>query len=410
MRSGTAVSTQYAARSRRRRFAGAAWLLLATLPTACEIEEVSIPPTESRVALHAVLSASAPSQVVLLERTRNGTVLQFAPPFDLADPVVSDEGVAESRAFVRLTTPDGQTLVAREDDTVRDDRKGQGIYRFALPGSALARAGTYRLSIVTSTGGTIEAETTVPAGHAAAAATPRVFDRGRDTVELTWPASPGARSYLVRVETPYGPRAFFTDSTRVRLTGELRNADADGLPRVFIPGFPQAVTVSAVDANFYDWYRTSNDALSGRGLVSRVQGGLGVFGALVRLRYEELEVGAPQPEPAAGTFRFVGTDFERQTTPFWTLHLYVESRATRADQGDALSGRVEVRPRLGYTGCLQCGALGTVRDGRVTLAILGGWYASDTTEVLTGELHGDTLVARYRGLGGVARFVRAAPR
>ena len=373
---------------------------------ACEIDEVSIPPTESRVALHAVLSASAPSQVVLLERTRNGTVLQFAPPFDLADPVVSDEGVAESRAFVRLTTPDGQTLVAREDDTVRDDRKGQGIYRFALPGAALARAGTYRLSIVTSTGATMEAETTVPAGDAAAAATPRVFDRAGAPVELAWPASPGARSYLVRVETPYGPLAFFTDSTRVRLGGTLRNADVDRLPNVFIPGFQQAVTVSAVDANFYDWYRTANDALTGAGLVNRVRGGLGVFGALVRLRFEDFQVVAPQPEPEAGTFRFAGTAVERQTTPFLSFQLYVEARAARGDQRDALSGRVEVRPRLGYTGCLTCGVLGAVRDGRVELAVLRGWYASDTTELFTGELRGDTLVGQYRGLGGVARFVR----
>ena len=79
----------------------------------------------------------------------------------------------------------------------------------------------------------------------------------------------GARSYFVRVETPYGPRAFFTDDTRVRLSGDLRNADADGLPRVFIPGFPQAVTVSAVDSNYYDWFRTHNDVLSGTGLLNQ---------------------------------------------------------------------------------------------------------------------------------------------
>src|SRR4030095_12713553 len=100
----------------------------------CELEKVAIPATESRVSLHGVLSASAPTQVVLLERTRNGTVRMFAPPFDLADPIVSDEGVAESRAIVRLTTPDGQTLVAVEDNVFRADRKGEGIYGVTLTG------------------------------------------------------------------------------------------------------------------------------------------------------------------------------------------------------------------------------------------------------------------------------------
>ena len=95
---------------------------------------------------------------------------------------------------------------------------------------------------------------------------------------------PGARSYFVRVETPYGPLSFFTESTFVRLPGTLRNADVLSLPHVFIPGFPQTVTVSAVDSNYYDWYRTRNDAISGEGLVSRVKGGIGVFGSLVRLR------------------------------------------------------------------------------------------------------------------------------
>jgi len=210
----------------------------------------------------------------------------------------------------------------------------------------------------------------------------------------------------VRIETPYGPRIFFTDDTRVRLTGELRNADVDELPRVFIPGFPQVVTVSAVDSNFYDWYRTHNDALSGTGLVSRVRGGLGVFGSLVRLRDQEMRVTAPQPEPFAGTFRYVGPPSEALGTPYLTLELYLESRAARADQPEAISGRFEKRPSFANSGCQVCGLLGTVQDGRVRLYFLRDWYARDTSETFTGELRGDTLVGSYRGFGGIVRFVK----
>jgi hypothetical protein len=372
----------------------------------CEIEEISIPRTESRIGMHAVLSASAATQVVLLEKTRTGSVFPVAPPFDLPDPVVTDTGIAETGAVVRLTSPSGQVLLATEDVVTRGDGRGEGIYRFQLPGGALERGGTYQLSVQTVRGDVLTAVTSVPDGVAALTADQRTFDRSRDTLALEWPAAPGARSYFVRIETPYGPRSFFTDSTRVRLTGELRNVDARALPRVFIPGFPQGVTVSAVDSNYYDWYRTHNDRISGTGVINRVSGGIGVFGSLVRLRFYDLRVVTPQVEPAAGVFRVVGTPEEVATTPFLRLELYMESRAARTDQGDALSGRYDRRPTLGYTGPLINGLLGTTQNGRIELAFLSGWYARDTVDVLTGEIRGDTIVGSYRGFGGFVRFVR----
>lgn len=383
--------------------------LLRALPllllAACEIEKVAIPRTEARVAMHGVLSATAPTQVVLLERTRNGSLAMTAPPFELPDAFVGNE-IAETGATVTLTAPDGQAFVAREDVTTRGDGKGQGIYRFALAGASLARGATYRLSVRTTKGETLAAETSVPGGTAAAVPEQRVFDRSRDTVIVEWPATPGARSYFVRIETPFGPRSFFTDSTRLRLSGGLRNVAVATLPHVFIPGFPQAVTVSAVDSNYYDWFRTHNDRLSGTGLVNRVTGGIGVFGSLVRLRFHDFRVVAPQTEPAAGTFRFVGTELEALSTPYLGLELYVESRAARADQPDAISGRAQRRLGIGQSGCGECGVLGTTRDGRIQLALLAGWYANDTTDVLTGEIRGDTIVGSYRLMGGPVRFVR----
>ena len=240
----------------------------------------------------------------------------------------------------------------------------------------------------------------------AIAATLRVFDRTAEPVVIEWPAAAGARSYFVRIESPFGPRSFFTDSTRVRLSGDLRNVEVMALPRVFIPGFPQAVTVSAVDSNYYHWYRTHNDAISGAGLSNRVQGGLGVFGSLVRLRFEDFQVVAPQTEPEAGTFDFVGTPAEVASTPVLRLELYVESRAARDDQADALSGRYLRRLNIGQAGCATCGLLGSTRDGHVELALLRDWYARDTADVLTGEFRGDTIVGTYRIAGGIARFVK----
>jgi hypothetical protein len=356
--------------------------------------------------MHSVLSATATNQVVLLERTRNGSVFMLAPHFDLEDPVVSDEGIAEPGASIVMTTPSGRTLVAREDRVVRSDRKGGGIYRFALRGDSLERAGTYRLTVTSARGEVLTAETSVPGGAAAPAPLPLTFDRSRDTLEISWAATSGARSYFVRIETPFGPRSFFTDSTRVRLAGELRNIDVDGLPRVFFPGFQQAVTVSAVDSNYFDWYRTHNDVLSGSGLINRVAGGIGVFGSLVRLQFQDVHVVTPQTEPEAGHWDFAGTATERATTPYWSLDLYVESRSRRSDQADALSGRYQARPRFGDP-CLSVnGVLASTKDGKIDVAFLCSWFARDTVEMFSGEIRGDTIVGRYRGLGGQARFVK----
>jgi hypothetical protein len=379
---------------------------LLPLLAGCEIEKVSIPRTEGRLALHSVLSATAPSQVMLLERTRTGSVYVVGPPFDLADPLITDRGIAESKAFVRLFTPDGRIVLGREDSDVRSDGKGFGIYRFDIDGSNLVRGATYRLVVQSFTGENLSAETSLPGGLAAENIELRSFDRSRDTAIIAWPATPGARSYFVRIETPFGPRSFFTDSTRVRLTGDLRNVDTDALRRVFIPGFAQTVTVSAVDANYYDWYRSHNDAISGAGLVNRVEGGLGVFGSLVRLHYEDFEVVASQTEAAAGAFTFVAPAEQAASTPYRRFDLYVESPAARSDQADALSGRSQRRVGFGDTGCSVCGVLGTTRDGRIELALLNGWSATDTLEVFTGEIRGDTIVGSYRGLGGIVRFVK----
>jgi hypothetical protein len=374
------------------------------IATACEIEKVQIPSPPAKVALHSVLSASAPSQVVLLERTRNGSVTVFGTPFDLVDPVVSDHGIAEPDALVRLVTPANDTIAAVEDSKVRDDQKGAGIYRFAIDGAALQRGGTYHLIVNTTHGELLTARTVVPDGVPAMASVGRTFDRTGDTVTLDWPAVVGARAYWVRIETPFGPRFFFTDSTHVRLTGNLRNTQATGLPHVFIPGFLQPVTVSAVDSNYYDWYRTHNNSVSGEGLIDRVDGGLGVFGSLVRLTFESWNITAPQDKPG-GVYRMIGQPIDFAAMPFYRLDLYLEGQSARSDQPDALTGRYYRSLKIGEVGCPMCGVLGTIKNGEVRLALLSDWFAQDTLEQFVGELRGDTLIGNYRFTGPVT-FVR----
>jgi hypothetical protein len=378
---------------------------LLAVASACELDKTAVPRTDSKLALHGVLSASAQTQVVLLERTRSGRVQLVAPSFELEDPIGSDEGIAETGALVTMIAPDSSRLVATEDATTNSG-KGQGVYRFSLPGASLQRSATYRLFVLTTAGEVLTAETSVPEGTAATAPTLGTLARTSDTLELSWPASPGARSYFIRVETPYGPRSFFTDSTHVRLPGMLRNVNVEELPHVFFPGFTQPVTVSAVDSNYYDWYRTHNDPLSGEGLIDRVTGGLGVFGSLVRLTFDSVRISAPQTGADEGHFQLDESTIASLAARYLSFDLYVESAAARAGQSDALSGRYVPRPRFGYDGCPVCGLLGTVREGRVELALLKDWSGRDTVEVFDGTLQADTITGNFRGGGGPFKFVR----
>jgi hypothetical protein len=380
-------------------------MALIMLACACELDKTAIPRTSAQLALHGVLSASASTQVVLLERTRSGRVQIVAPSFDLEDPIGSDEGIAETGALMTLLAPDGTVYVAKEDNSTPNG-KGRGVYRFAIAGSSLQRNGTYHLSVATSTGELLSAETSVPEGVPATTPTLGSMDRTSDTLRLSWPASPGASSYLVRVETPYGPRAFFTESTHVQLPGNLRNADVDQLPHVFFPGFDQAVTISAVDSNYYDWYRTHDDPLSGEGLVNRVSGGLGVFGSLVRLRFDSIAVTAPRAGPVEGYYALDESLIGSLGSRYLNFDVYIESPAARSGQSDALSGRYTPRPRYGYNGCPVCGLLGAARNGQVELALLNNWSGADTVEVFDGTVKNDTIVGSFRFGGGPFRFVR----
>ena len=353
-----------------------------------------------------MLSASAPSQVVLLERTRTGRVYVLAPPFDIADPVVSDDGIAESGAQMTLVLPNGSAITAVEDNLTRSDGKGQGIYRFSLPGGALQRNATYQLTVRTSHDEVLTATTSVPDGNPVMTPSAGAMDRGIDTLRLSWPTSATAKSYFVRIETPFGPRSFFTDSTALRLPGMLRNVDVEELPHVFFPGFTQAITVSAVDANYYDWYRTHNDPLTGEGLLNRVGGGLGVFGSIVRLRFDSIRVTASRTRASEGLFSFVGTLGEELAVRYLDFDIYVESPASRSGQSDALSGNYRVKPQLGYSGCPICGLLGTANGERIELVLLKDWSGSDTLDVFDGILRGDTITGSYRFGGGPFRYIR----
>jgi hypothetical protein len=158
--------------------------------------------------------------------------------------------------------------------------------------------------------------------------------------------------------------------------------------------------VAAIDSNFYDYYRTQNDPFTGSGIISRVTGGLGMFGALVTINTGTVTVTADQTEPIEGRFRLTPTSTDLTVPTQFTL--YIESPAAKADAPAALSGRYV----LGNSTTRGDGILGTQLGPDVSIVLLNAQLAGDTVDVFTGELAGDTLRGAYQKKGTHAVFVR----
>ncbi|HUF29828.1 MAG TPA: DUF4249 family protein, partial [Gemmatimonadaceae bacterium] len=250
-------------------------LTLPVIVASCEFDEKTIGVGRREVIVHAVLDPQPATQIILVEELLSGRVrIQEQKP-DPLDPIVSGGGVPISGALVVVTSASGESAIAVEDITTRGDGKGAGVYRFRnAPKTAaqtdwllVAPGESYSLQVETPDGVIVTGHTTVPN-------TPpnfldisaRPFNRDRDSLFLSWGEVPLAHRYAVRMDSPRGPLTVFVDSLEYLVAGTLRNIFTEGLPATFVPGFRQTVTVGAVDENYYDYFRSQNNPLTGSGL------------------------------------------------------------------------------------------------------------------------------------------------
>jgi len=354
------------------------------------------------MVVHGVLNPSANDQIILVERTLTGAIdIPDSQHFDAAEPILSAGGVPVRDATVEIIDSLGRVTRGIEDRTVSTSGKGAGVYRVPLRGTSIIQGSRYQLRVRTTTGQELTAFTRVPRPPIRQTGQlTRTLNRDHDALVAQWTRVPNARSYAVRVESPFGPFFLFTDSTAIRLTGDLRNLFAGDLQRVFIPGFRQDMIIAAVDTNFYDYYRTNNDPFTGSGIISRVNGGLGLFGSMVSINTGTISVTADQTKPIEGRFRLTPTSFDPNTPTLLTL--YIESEAARPELAAALSGRFST----GQSTTRVDGLLGKMFGTEVTLTLVGNQIAGDTIDVWDGALDGDTLRGRYRKSGVGAVFGR----
>jgi len=370
---------------------------------ACTFDEKAVAVQPPQIIVHAVLDPGTQEQEVLVERSLSGAVnVSDDMRFDSDDPINSGGGIPVPGAEVTITGPDGpvrgfESLVPGRPSNYASGRyiviMGPGPVAGAPP---LRRGVRYELRVQTPDGAVVTGTSIVPDFPPAGASTRLdLFNRDKDSVRVTWRSVRGARSYLLRAETPFGAFLLFTDSTHVTLKGDLRNYFASSLERVFIPGFRQRVTVAAVDSNFFDYYRSRNDPFTGSGIINNLDGGIGLFGAAVNVATRTLDVVQDAREPA-----FEGLwDVALTTRPLAEVfRVYVETPGDPA----LLSGWYA---RNRSSGVFE-GMIGTRTKGRVVLEFLANQAAVDTVAVFSGEQRGDSLVGGFVGVPGRVVFLK----
>jgi hypothetical protein len=294
--------------------AAAAVLVLA----GCTIADVTVPPSEDRLVVEAVLRTDFLRQHILLHRSvRDGT------------------SVGEEGAEVVVTGPDGLRMVFQQaTDTCYGITHGHEESEVAVQGTCYAgplgfwvRPGqTYDLVVRTARGEEARARTTVPGefGIHGIRTSSRTDQREPacalppDTpLSVRWSPSPGAWGYLApltifglsgTVPASYNPPdpmellgvSVSAADTMLVLPGEFGVFDRfdynQELLRILQRGLPDGtaarVVVAAADRNYINGVRGGTFNPSGQVRISSVVGdGVGVFGSLVPLTFT-VDVGA----------------------------------------------------------------------------------------------------------------------
>ena len=360
-------------------------LLASATLAACNLDEVVVPQGANTPVMHVVINPYEQEHItVLLERTLGGRIDARDTTFDPQNPIVSGGGEPITGATITMlnvTQPD--TAVSIDLSTGRSDGKYRGVY--AIPTLcrdgciSVLRKNTYTIRAELPTGEVVTGQTTIPEVISRPdTGLRRVFDAVNDRYVFNWPRAEDPRRYALQVQTPYGPFQTFAREESLAVSGRARNFQADRFPRVFVPGFIQALQAFAVDQNYFDYFRSDNDRFTGLGIINHLSGGTGVFGAVIPVRRQDLDVVAPFDEPVDGVW-----ELEDSPDPSFPVRL-----TTWAD-GAFASGKLQ--DPYAEDAYIRRSVLGTRMGSRMRLDVLRYQDPRDAVRTMDAEVRGDTL-------------------
>lgn len=251
--------------------------LAALCAVACSFPEDPIAPREKRLVIHAILNPGTSIQSVAVGYT-HGAITHPSQEYLLKN------------ATVTITTPDGIVMTATQDSTF--------LYRVrpSAYGVTLQPGATYTLNVHTVSNEDATGTTTIPSALPVSLTPPlEFFRRLRDSLHLTWAAIDGAQSYELRILTEYGSGQFTnTDLSHPKFVEPgltLPGTANDPLEGedYFTTNTKATVLISAVDRNYYEYYRLLADPFAGSA-ASRLTGAVGVFGSMVPIVARRLDV------------------------------------------------------------------------------------------------------------------------
>ncbi|MEK6769736.1 MAG: hypothetical protein AABY85_12205, partial [Gemmatimonadota bacterium] len=253
------------------------------------MQEVTIPLGEEVVVVQGVLTldSAAAAQYIVVERSITGT-MRIPDQDSLRGPPRPPLPI--SGASVVVTRDDGDSVVLTQSCDPNQTCDPDGVYSFKRLGAPafLAPGRVYRLRVVTPDGRVVTARTRMPDFPVVTGipANGAVFNRDRDTLDVSWTGAAGTKGVFVQVRPRDLQRRLtlllFTDSTSFRVAGKLPLPfESDTIPPwVWVAGSRETFTVAAMDTNFFGFFRTGNDPFTGSGFINTVEGGLGVFGSM----------------------------------------------------------------------------------------------------------------------------------
>jgi hypothetical protein len=283
----------------------------------CELPDVTVPGGEPLVAVTAVMRPDEQSQYVIVEQSLDGTVerpdsLEVpVPPHPPRIPIVS--------ALVTVTNLDLPADTC--GSPVEFSATNPGIYR-APDGCPTMRPGDrLELRVETLAGEIVTGVTRVPGMNGAFLAlgddsiamgggdSVLTFNRDSDTLRFGVDAIVG-RLLQLDVRRNGHLSDFGTlvqvDTTEFTLAGSAVNVFVSGAGNeVFRGGRSYTLTLTLADTNFFDFSRSSNNEFTGRGFISHLEGGIGVFGSAVA-EANRVWVVADTDDPREGLYRITG--------------------------------------------------------------------------------------------------------
>ena len=308
-------------------------LAVAAMCAACEFGETAIPDGDPIVVVHAIMRPDVNQQWIVVEQTltgsgadsTSGSIPGNQPPVPISEATVT---------VTNMTLPSDPCGVTQFTEIPGDPDlpRSLGLYWGPSACPTMRTGDTLELAIETLDGHVVTGRMEVPGaaamvlrveGDSALLPGPTLlFNRDTDTLDAEVLPSAG-RALQLEVHrpdsmgVPLAATRLFVDSTRMTVPGNLTDifavilgeedsTDADDAESVFRAGRYYTVTLALMDDRYFDFARSGNIPISGRGFVNHLEGGMGVFGGIVA-ESNELKVVGEVDDAREGTYNMQGT-------------------------------------------------------------------------------------------------------